>query len=98
MRVISFSTIREFFDKEPRSAVPLKLWFKKVQKAKWDSFSEMKNTFNSADPVGNQRYVFDIAGNHYRLVAKVLFNAKIVYIRFVGDHNAYNKIRDIKNI
>lgn len=45
MRVISFRMIREFFDIEPGATIPLKLWYKKVQKADWDNFSEMKHTF-----------------------------------------------------
>lgn len=51
----------------------------------------MRNDFNSVDYVGNQRYVFNIKGNHYRLVVAVKFTLKIVYIRFVGTHDEYEK-------
>jgi len=55
-------------------------------------FQDMKKTFNSADYVGNQRYVFDIKGNDYRLVGKILFAQQIIYIRFIGTHEEYDKI------
>lgn len=58
----------------------------------------MKNTFNSVDAVGNQRFVFNIKGNNYRLIVLILFTPKTVYIRFVGTHKEYDAIGDIKNI
>lgn len=92
MRIISFSKLRMFFEKEGRAEIPLKMWFKKVQKAEWENFSDIKETYNSVDSVGNQRYVFNISGNHFRIIAKILFNAKTVFIRFVGSHKEYDKI------
>lgn len=58
----------------------------------------MKQTFNSVDAVGNQHYVFNIKGNDYRLVVVVQFTPKTVYIRFVGSHRDYDRIKDIQNI
>ena len=57
-----------------------------------------KNTFNSVDAVGNQRYVFNIKGNDFRLVVLIQFTPKTVYIRFVGTHKEYDAIKDIQNI
>ncbi|MBO5624486.1 MAG: type II toxin-antitoxin system HigB family toxin [Prevotella sp.] len=54
--------------------------------------------FNSVDAVGNQRYVFNIKGNDYRLIVLIQFTPKTVYIRFVGTHKEYDAIKDIKNI
>ena len=62
------------------------------------TFADIKQTFNTVDYVGNDRYVFDIKGNTYRIVAIVLFINKKVYMRFVGTHEEYDKIKDIKNI
>ena len=73
-------------------------WYKKVSRAQWNDFADIKRTFNTADYVGNDRYVFDIKGNHYRIVAVVLFINQKVYMRFVGTHEEYDKIKDIKNI
>ncbi|MDR0866661.1 MAG: type II toxin-antitoxin system HigB family toxin, partial [Candidatus Symbiothrix sp.] len=53
-----------------------------------------KNTFHSVDSVGNKRYIFNIKGNNYRLVAIILFVPKYVYIRFIGTHAEYDKITD----
>ncbi|MCH7399811.1 type II toxin-antitoxin system HigB family toxin [Belliella sp. DSM 107340] len=58
----------------------------------------MENDFNSVDYVGNHRFVFNTKGNSYRLIAIIPFNAKKVYIRFIGTHADYDKIQDIQNI
>ena len=98
MRVISFSMIREFIAKHTDADVPLRDWYKRTCRADWTCFADIKKTFNTADYVGNDRYVFDIKGNNYRIVAIVLFVNKKVYMRFVGTHEEYNRIKDIKNI
>ena len=92
MRVISFSMIRDFIAKHADADVPLRDWYKRVTNADWNTFADMKQTFNTVD------YVFDIKGNNYRVVAIVLFVNKKVYMRFVGTHDEYDKIKDIKNI
>lgn len=94
MRIISFSKLRMFLEKDKKAEIPLKIWFKTVQKAEWNNYSEVKETFNSVDSVGNQRYVFNISGNHFRVIAKIIFNAKMVFIRFVGTHKDYDKIKN----
>jgi mRNA interferase HigB len=90
--------IRDFIAKHADADVPLRDWYKRVTKVDWNTFADMKQTFNTVDYVGNDRYVFDIKGNNYRVVAIVLFVNKKVYMRFVGTHDEYDKIRDIKNI
>ena len=59
--------------------------------------NDVKQTFNSADYVGNERMVFNIKGNRYRLVAAVLFSIRTVYIKFIGTHAEYNKI-DVETV
>ena len=98
MRVISFTLIRDFIAKHPDAEVALRNWYKKTLKAEWKNFTDIKATFNSADYVGNDRYVFDIKGNDYRIVAVVIFIFGKVYMRFVGTHAEYDRIKDIKNI
>lgn len=97
MRVIAISTLREFWGKHPDSELPLKEWYVKTCRANWSSLSDIRKGFNSVDYVGYQRYVFNIKGNHYRLVAAIKFTPKIVYIRFVGTHDEYVKI-DVSKI
>lgn len=97
MRIISVSTLKEYWEKHPDSKQALSEWYVKVERAKWESFTDMKKDFNSVDYVGNQHYVFNIKGNNYRLIVAVKFTPKLVYIRFVGTHEEYIKI-DVKNI
>lgn len=87
-----------FYTLHPDAQTALSDWYRKVSKAEWNNFSDIKKMFNSVDNVGNKRFVFNIKGNNYRLVVIVLFVAKQVYIRFVGTHAEYDKINDIQNI
>ena len=98
MRIISFKKLREFFEKDPNSRVALQDWYKRVSKSDWNDFSDVKKTFNAADSVGNSRFVFNVKGNHYRIVALVLFQIKHVYIRWVGAHKEYNKLKNFDKI
>jgi len=98
MHIISFSKLRLFFEKDPNSRVVLQDWYKKATKADWEDFSDMKKTYNSVDSVGNSRFIFNVKGNHYRIIAKVLFKAKIIYIRWIGNHKEYDKLKNIEKI
>ena len=92
MRVIAISTLREFWEKHPDSEIALREWYVKTERADWGSLADMRKDSNSVDYVKNQRYVFNIKGNTYRLVVAVKFTPKLVYIRFVGTHEEYDRI------
>jgi len=77
--------------------IALREWCKKTQKANWSCYADIKKSFNSADAVGNSRFVFNIKGNSYRLIVIVLFKMKTVYIRSICTHSDYDKI-DAANI
>ena len=98
MRIFVYKTLVDYYTNHPDSKASLEDWFFKTKKSKWNSFTEMKNTFNSVDPAGNRRFVFNIKGTTYRLVAIVLFVPKYVYIRFIGTHAEYDKIKDCSTI
>lgn len=98
MRVIKRQRLIEYYTKEPKAKDALEYWFDKTSKAVWTCFADMKKTFNSVDSVGNQRYVFNIKGNNYRLVVVVKFTISQVLIRFVGTHKEYEQIKDIQRI
>jgi mRNA interferase HigB len=98
MRIISFKKLRDFYEKDPNSRVALQDWYKWVSKTDWNDFAKVKKTFNSVDSVGSSRFVFNVKGNHYRIVALVLFQVKVIYIRWVGSHVEYNKIKNIDKI
>lgn len=74
------------------SETALRLWETKVKKADWKNAHDVKNDFGDADPVGDNRIVFNIRGNKYRLIAVVIFRNQRVYIRWVGTHKEYDKI------
>ena len=90
MRIISFAAIRNFLATHSDADVALRDWYKKTEKSDWVSLADVKRTFNSVDYVGNDRYVFNIKGNNYRLVALILFAAKKVFIRWMGTHKEYD--------
>ena len=89
--------LKEFVEKHSDADIALRDWYKKTQNAEWKSFTDVKETFNSVDYVGNNRYVFNIKGNNYRLVAIIIFASQKVYIRYIGTHKDYDKI-DASNI
>ena len=92
MHVISRPKLIEFWKKHLDSETPLKLWFKKVEQAKWKNINDLKRDYPSADYVGDNRVVFDIKGNRYRIIAIIFFDGQKVYIRFIGTHAEYSKV------
>lgn len=98
MRVIAKKALVEFYSIHNNAKVALEDWYDKTECADWETFADVKRTFGSADAVGNKRFVFNIKGNQYRLVALILFKIKKVYIRFVGTHEEYDRIKNIENI
>ena len=98
MRIVTHKRIREFSEKHSGFETALNIWYHSVKTKNWDNLNELRQTFNNVDYVGNHRFVFNIKGNDYRLIAIISFEAKKVYIRFIGTHSEYDKIKDIKNI
>ena len=92
MHVISRLKLIKFWEKHKDAETPLRIWFKKVEQAKWKNVNELKTDFPSADYVGNDRVVFNIKGNKYRIVILVFFSGQKMFIRFVGTHAEYDKI------
>jgi mRNA interferase HigB len=89
--IISYGTLKRFYQKHPDAKDALNNWYRAVSSADWANLHEMKELFNTADAVGNDRYVFNIRGNKYRIVAMIFFDIRTVYIRFVGTHAEYDK-------
>ena len=94
MRIIARKTLRMFWDKPGRrdAEQPLKAWFREVSQANWRSPADVKSAVRSASIVGDSRVVFNIAGNKYRLVVRVNYPYRVIYIRFVGTHREYDQI------
>ena len=92
MRIISRQTLKEFWEKHPDAAQPLQAWYADLRASKWKSPSEIKTVYRNASFVGDNRVVFNIKGNTYRVVAAVQYQFGIVHIRFVGTHEEYDRI------
>ena len=98
MRIFSKSTLVEYYTKHPQAQQPLEDWYETTKRAEWKSLNDIKAVYNNVDYVGNDRYVFNIKGNDYRLIVVIRFSRGRVFIRFIGTHGEYDKIKDIQNI
>jgi mRNA interferase HigB len=100
MRIIARRTLREFWETHPRGAqakTALEVWHATVAAADWASPAALKETYGDASILKGGRVVFNIAGNRFRLVAHVNYRYRIVYVRFVGTHEEYERI-DVETI
>ena len=70
----------------------MKDWYQEVSLADWRNLADVRQFSNSVDYVGNFRYVFNIRGNRYRLVAAIVFATHTVFVKFIGTHQEYDKI------
>lgn len=92
MRIIAKKTLREFWDGHANAKQPLMAWHKEVEKAKWNSLNDLKLAYPNASILQNNRVVFNIKGNNYRLIVKINLDYHICWIRFIGTHAEYDKI------
>lgn len=93
MQVLSKKTLPDFWERHNQSQAPLTAWYLAVAKADWASPADVKAQFGaSVDFVGDNRLVFDIAGNKYRLVVHAAYPFRRVLVKFVGTHAEYDKI------
>lgn len=93
MQIISKSTLKVFWEKHPQAETPLSDWFEIAARQIWESPADLKRSFGAnIDFLADNRVVFDIAGNKYRLIVRVLYRHKAVQIKFVGTHAEYDRI------
>jgi mRNA interferase HigB len=93
MQIIAKRTLREFWQRHPRAEVPLRGWFAMVSRADWQSPTDVKAMFGTTvDFVADNRLIFDIGGNKYRLVVHVAYEYRRALIKFVGTHAEYDRI------
>jgi len=94
MHVISRKTLKEFYEQpDHRDAEGLlKAWFHEAKRADWKTTADIKALYRSADILKNNRVVFNIGGNKYRLVVKINYPTKTVFVRFIGTHKEYDRI------
>jgi mRNA interferase HigB len=92
MRVIALKTLREFYQNHPDAKSYLKACYKEADRASWKTPKEIKQTYPNASILSDNRVVFNISGNSYRLVVKFNYKYGWAWIRFIGTHAEYNKI------
>ena len=92
MRIIAKRTLRDFWKKHPAAKDPLLAWYHEAAREDWDPPAKIKARYRNASIVGDNRVVFNIKGNDYRLVVRVKYPYRFIYIRFVGTHAEYDKI------
>ena len=91
-RIIAKRTLKEFWEKHAEAEQYLKTWYDTAKHIDWKTPNEVKNTYANASILKNERVVFNIKGNDYRLVVKFNFEKSWIFIRFIGTHTEYDKI------
>jgi mRNA interferase HigB len=97
MRIVAKRTLREFWVRFPDAEAPLLAWYREVEKEDWDGPAKLKEKYGNASIIKGSRAVFNIKGNDYRLVAKINYPYRMLYVRFVGTHAEYDKI-DVEEV
>ena len=92
MRIIAFRTLREFWKRQPQAEIPLRGWYTEVSHADWKTPAEIKAVHRNASFLANNRVVFNIKGNDFRLVIAVRYTQGLMFVRFVGTHAEYDRI------
>jgi mRNA interferase HigB len=92
VRIISRRRLVEFWELHPDAEQPLRAWYAETKKASWKSPAEIKAIYRSVSILSDNRVVFNIKGNTYRLVVIVEYSQGKMFIRFVGTHAEYNRI------
>lgn len=92
VRVIAKRTLRDFWIKHRNCEEQLKSWYKEAEEAVWKGPGDIKTDYPTASFLKDNRVVFNIKGNNYRLIIKINYSYKIVWIRFIGTHAQYDKI------
>jgi mRNA interferase HigB len=90
MHVISYKRLREFSEQYADCREALDNWFKVANKANWSNLVEIQATFPQAEAVGNFT-IFNIKGNHYRLIVSIDYEKQLIYIKYVLTHAEYDK-------
>ena len=98
MQVIALRTLRRFWERHPQAQRPLRAWHSLVSRAEWRGPADVKAQFGGTiDFVADNRIIFDLAGNKYRVVVHVAYAYKRILVKFVGTHAEYDRI-DVESI
>ena len=92
MRIISKKPLREFWEKHNEAKDPLQAWYEDALRSEWRTPQDVKQRYGNVSIIADNRLIFNIKGNDYRLVVKVHYDRRQIYIRFVGTHREYDVI------
>lgn len=82
----------DFYKKHPQAAEPLKAWTQEAKRTRWKNTHDIKKFYRDADILPDNRVVFNVGGNKFRLIVKINYNCSVVYVKFIGTHAEYDKI------
>ncbi len=92
MNVISKRTLIQFYEKHPQAKSALEVWHSDARKATWNTPDDIKQIYSSASFLKDNRVVFNIKGNDFRLIVHIDYPRHIVRVKFIGTHSQYDKI------
>ncbi len=93
MQVIALRTLKQFWAFHPQAETPLRVWYAQATQAVWTNSQDIKREYGaSADFIADNRVIFDISGNKYRLIVHISYAYKRVLVKFIGTHSQYDKI------
>jgi mRNA interferase HigB len=92
MRIISRKALRDFWERQPDAEQSLRAWYANAKRADWKTPADVKADYRNASFVANNRVIFNIKGNQYRLIVAINYPYSIVYIRFIGTHEEYDQV------
>ena len=92
LRIVAKKILREFWEIHPDCEQQLKTWYEETEKVSWTNPNDIKVDYPSASILKDNRVVFNIKGNHYRLIVKINYDYEMIWIRFIGTHKVYDKI------
>src|SRR5258707_10018211 len=93
MQIIALRTLRQFWERHPTAETPVRDWYVRVTRATWSGPADVKAQFgNTVDFIADNRLIFDLGGNKYRLVVHAAYAYKRVLVKFIGTHAQYDRI------
>jgi len=96
LRILAKKILREYWEKHSAIEEQLKSWYQETSKSNWLNPNYVKDEFPNARLISNNRVIFNIKGNQYRLIVRVNYKYQMVYVRFIGSHEEYDKIDPLK--
>lgn len=91
MEILNSRAIRQFIQLHSEAEAPLNDWVTKVRAAQWKNNADVQRTFNSADHLGDQKFIFNIGGNNFRMAAMVWIENEKVYVLKLMTHSEYDR-------